>query len=393
MPRKRTGSVIKIRDMRNAKAKETWYARVTFVDETTKKRREIKRAATSKAEAKDLLQEILAQFDNNDGRSLHHEKDTFEDLAQFYKTHFLKEAEYVNERKVSGLRSLQCLKSQLDVLRAFFGQRQLRSITYNDIRAFRSERLKAPTRRALDENGNAIGQRSIASVNRELAMLRKMLNIAEREGWIVINSFKKGESLISNADETKRERVLKREEEIRLLNACTGRRTHLKPVLICALDTAMRKGEILTLCWDDVDFENEVITIKAFNTKTAKKRQVSMTKRLRLELGQLYDKSPKDGKTLVFGINNNVKRSFEAACLEAQVKDFKFHDCRHTAITRMIAARIPAAEVMKISGHTQISTFMRYLNPTGDSLKRAASALDDFHLQTNEIIETFELVN
>src|SRR4028118_334582 len=128
-------------------------------------------------------------------------------------------------------------------------------------------------------------------------MLRKMLNIAEREGWIVINSFKKGESLISNADETKRERGIKREEEIRLLNACTGRRTHLKPVLICALDTAMRKGEILTLCWDDVDFENEVITIKAFNTKTAKKRQVSMTKRLRLELGQLYDKSPKDRKS------------------------------------------------------------------------------------------------
>ena len=75
-------------------------------------------------------------------------------------------------------------------------------------------------------------------------MLRRMLNVAQREGWILRNPFAAGDSLISLADENKRERILTREEEMKLLAACdTPQRAHLKGIIICAIDTGMRQGE------------------------------------------------------------------------------------------------------------------------------------------------------
>jgi len=83
-------------------------------------------------------------------------------------------------------------------------------------------------------------------------MLRRMLTVAQREGWILRNPFAAGDSLISLADENKRERVLTREEEMKLLASCdTPQRAHLKTILICALDTGMRQGEIFSLRWHE----------------------------------------------------------------------------------------------------------------------------------------------
>jgi integrase len=151
----------------------------------------------------------------------------------------------------------------LNVLRDYFGSCRLRSITHGDVRQFRAVRLAKVTRTK--------PQRTIASVNRELSMLRRMLNVAQREGWILRNPFTAGDSLISLADENKRERILTREEEIKLLGACeTPQRLHLKPILICALDTGMRQGEIFFLRWREVDLENRLVTIQAFHTKDNK---------------------------------------------------------------------------------------------------------------------------
>jgi integrase len=119
-----------------------------------------------------------------------------------------------------------------------------------------------------------------------------------------------GDPLISVADERKRERILTRDEENRLLAACENRyQRHLRPILICALDTGMRRGEILGLKWSDVEFEERVLTIRAFNMKTMKERQVSLTIRLAIELEKLWDESPKDKDQLVFGFTNGLSGS------------------------------------------------------------------------------------
>jgi integrase len=157
-----------------------------------------------------------------------------------------------------------------------------------------------------------------------------MLNIAQHEGWILRSPFAAGDSLIRVADENKRERILTREEEITLLAACeTPQRAHLKAILICALDTGMRQGEIFSLRWRDVDLENGLLNIQAFHTKTMKERQVAITTRLALELERLKVSVPDNSDTLVFGIIDNVKRSFTAARSKAGLKDVRFHDLRH----------------------------------------------------------------
>ena len=74
---------------------------------------------------------------------------------------------------------------------------------------------------------------------------------------------------------------------------------------------------------------------------------------------------------------------FASLLRETGIDDFRLHDCRHTAITRVIAAGAPPMEVMKISGHTQMSTFARYVNPNEHSLKRAAEMLSAFNAQSN----------
>lgn len=104
-----------------------------------------------------------------------------------------------------------------------------------------------------------------------------------------------------------------------------------------------------------------------------------MTERLFLELQSLYEKSTKNPSDLVFGITDTVKTAFASACQEAGIQNFRFHDCRHTAITRMVQSGMAPHLIMKVSGHTQPITFSRYVNIDNKTAQQAASALDRFN--------------
>jgi len=202
-----------------------------------------------------------------------------------------------------------------------------------------------------------------------------MLNVAQREGWILRNPFVAGDSLISVADEQKRERILKREEEAKLLAACdTPQRAPLRAILMCALDTGMRQGEIFSLRWRDVEFENGLLNIQAFHTKTMKERQVAIITRLALELERLRASAPDNPNGLVFGISDNVKRSFGAARGDAGLKDVRFHDLRQTAATRLVGAHVPLSEVGRVLGHTQANTTYRYVNANIETAQTSGSS-------------------
>jgi integrase len=374
--RERVGSIVS-RKVPGTKAKVTWWARVTYTDPVTGKRHDRQRRADSKSHAKDLVQDLIAEVDKTGGRSLAKEHMTFLDLATYFEKEYLKPAEYVDGRKVAGVRSIIPAKANVKALKDHFGMRQLRGITHSDIREFRAIRLATKTR--------AKKQRTIAAVNRELEKMRRLLNIAEREGWILRNPMRSGDPLISMADERKRERIVTRDEELRLLAACENRyRKHLRPILICALDTGMRRGEIFGLKWSDVDFEERVLTIRAFNTKTMQERQVSLTTRLMIELEKIWEESPKNKDFLVFGFTDNVKKSWTSVRTKAGLPDVRFHDLRHTAATRLVAAHLPLPEVGRVLGHTQANTTYRYVNANIETTRRAAALLDAFNEGTVE---------
>ena len=347
---------------------QSWVARLDFTDESGK-RRVIRRYCETKTEANRKRFEIVRSLEERGEKAIDGDRLTFKELAEKYKETRLIPAEYVNKRKVAGVRSLQTPVGMLNVLVEHFGNRKVRSITHADLEAFKLARLKIPTVRGTE--------RSIAAVNRELELLRAILNFAHRQEWIHKNPFRSGASLISKADEAQRERVMTFEEEDRLLAACeTDSRKHLRPILIAAVDTGMRRGELLKLKWRNVDFEARAIGIEAFNTKTARARTVAMTSRLAADLTNLWENSTKDTEELVFGIKDNFKNGFAAACRAAEIDDLRFHDLRHTAITRMIEAGMQPAEVMRVSGHTTPTMLWRYLNANANTARRAADALD-----------------
>ena len=382
MPRVRKGAVAE----KNGKV----YARIRYTSEDGK-RKDLWLAAKNKTHAQELIQDKIQELKEHGEKTVDASRMTFIELADYFEKNFLIPAEYVDGRKISGRRSVKGLKEQVSIMKCFFNNKPLRSITYGDLSRLKLQRLKTPTKRK-------DGTRAIASVNRELALLRRMFNIAIREQWLIKNPFNLGESLISAADEKKRERILSREEEIRLLEACDQPKCkHLKSIIICALDTGMRQGEILKMRWSDIDLENRLITVRAFNTKTMKERTVSITTRLKLEFESIWGKSKKDLDALIFGISDNVKNSFTRVRDMAKLNDVRFHDLRHTHATRLDDLGFSMAKIAGQLGHTQLQTTLRYVNRDKAVVKQVASALDSFNSQPlqkrDKVEEATEMVN
>jgi integrase len=361
------------------------YARLQYQDESGKWKEKLK-PISDKRTANRVVEEMRRELELHGQETLNSDKLTFRELAEKYEEIKLVPASYQDGVKVSGKRSIAPVKSALNALLPYFERKLIRNIKTSDIESYKQSRLKTITMR-----GSTM---KVATINRELSLLRTMLNFALQNEWIIKNPFILSKGVISMSAEVERDRILSFNEEKRLLSVCHGRRFHLKALLICALDTAMRRGEIFKMKWEDVNFVSNEIHIPQTNTKTEDARIVGITPRLKNELELLWETSPKDKSTLVFGITNTIKTSFTSACKEANILDFRFHDCRHTATTRMIASGSPHTEVMKITGHTQLKTFLRYLNITTETATRVATNLSDYLAERETLITDFsELVN
>ena len=248
-----------------------------------------------------------------------------------------------------------------------FGDRDLESITYSDLQEYKAKIVALPSKHGR--------QRSMASINHFLKCLRRLFNVAIEQQWLAANPFRKGAPLIRVSLEESRTRILSLAEERRLIKACSGYRAHLRPIVIFAIETGCRKNEILTVKWKDVNIDRRFIKIESQNTKTLKGRFVPISARLADELDQLKQTSLPEPNSKVFHITD-FKKAFLGACKAAEVFDIKFHDLRHTAITRMLEKNISPPLVMKISGHSQSRTFMRYVNQSENSITEIAYRLD-----------------
>jgi integrase len=391
MPRHKIGGAVYKVVAKGKKQKKIWYARIQFFDDFGKrKQRHRKPDYNSESSARAKAREMLAELDENP-KSFDAPEMTFDDLADFYKETYLVDPEYRDGRKVAGLRSKYDCENRLKPLREFFGKKRLRTITHGDLQRYRTLRLKTPiivgrNTKGTDKKGKPQERpRSVATVHRELSIMRRVLNVAVANSWIIRNPFQQGEPLIKPGEESPRERIISREEELRLLEACHSEREYLKAILICALDTGMRRGEIFSLTWSDIDFDSGLITIRAFNTKTMRERQIGMTERLTAELQKLSKNQDGD---LVFGIKTHAQHSFQKAKKEAGLPDVRFHDLRHTHATRLVGAQMPLAEVGRVLGHTQPSTTFRYVNINADTARRAADLLNTFNnVTTSRVLE------
>jgi integrase len=368
-----------------------WVARVSYKNSNGKKTA-IQKTVKSESEANKALEKL----EKGGREEIDAEKMTFNDLADYYEKHYVKPAKFIDDRKVEGMRNYKRIIGFLKIFRAYFGKMKMRQIGYEEIVAFRSHRFTIPTHYKRTRN--------IATMNREISSLRRIFNIGIRKGWILRNPVNMGEPLIDKSAERRRDRILTLEEEKRLLDACTGKRKHLKSLIILLLDTGARRGETLKLKFSDLDFENRLITFQALNTKTLKTRQVMMTNRVYDELQKLWENSDKNENLNLFSFSD-VRKSFEVACREAGIETGRphgitIHSLRHTAATRLVKGQMPIQMVGRILSHQDPITTYGYLTANDETLREAASIfesvqqqpLTEFQSQFDYVIES-ELIN
>jgi integrase len=365
-----------------------WFARLTWTDETTGKRIDRTKFGRDRAHAERLLTALIAE---SNGEALESPLSafseagqgtastlTFRQLAQAYSDHKVTAPVYRNGRKISGMRSERTVRIRIAVLVAHFGDVPVSNITAASVEKFKNARLNTPTKYDTERN--------IASVHRELETLRAILRFARNEGIISASPFERASTpIVSKAFETRRTRTLSEAEETRLLAACDSpKRERLIPVIIAAIDTGARKGELLALRWSDVNNSQDLITLRSEMTKTQQTRTVPLSNRLYKALydmaveragGQYLRGLPKDDG-LVFGLTK-FQNGWDAACEDAKITDLRFHDLRATFITRRIEQGMPVELVAQLSGHSDVATlYRRYLRKTASALDWAKRLLD-----------------
>ncbi|NPU86384.1 MAG: tyrosine-type recombinase/integrase [Syntrophaceae bacterium] len=216
-----------------------------------------------------------------------------------------------------------------------------------------------------------------ATINREMGCMRHMFTMAEKWGKAQGNPVRQVKFL---KEPKEADRILSAEEEERLLEVVrTGAKSkHLEAIIITALNTGMRKSEILNLKWDNVDLNNRVITVE--HTKNGEIRRIPMNKRLTTVLKNVKSGSrfdyvfSEDGKPY-----GDVKTGWWAALRKAGIDNFRFHDLRHTFGSRLGMAGVDIKTIQELMGHRDISMTMRYSHPTSEHKMKAVEILGSSH--------------
>ncbi|MDP8261904.1 MAG: site-specific integrase [Candidatus Ancaeobacter aquaticus] len=206
---------------------------------------------------------------------------------------------------------------------------------------------------------------SPATVNRELACLKSIFNKAIEWERAEDNPVRKVKFLKEN---NQRLRYLEEDEIGRLLDNCDDA---LRNIVIVALHTGMRRGEILGLQWRDIDLNKGIIYL--LETKNNEKREVHMDDLVMKTLSSMQrdPESPyvfcdKDGKP-----NINLRRNFETALKNSGINEFRFHDLRHTYASYLVMFGIDIRTVQVLMGHKTIEMTLRYSHLSPDHKRRA----------------------
>ena len=177
-------------------------------------------------------------------------------------------------------------------------------------------------------------------------------------------------------ENNRRLRYLSIEECQMLLKACD---LHIRPIVTMALNTGMRKGEILGLTWDNVDLKHGFILLEQEDTKNGERREIPINAAVR---GALQGVTRRLGVPYVFHDPEtgkpykDVKKGFNGACRRAGIKDFHFHDLRHTFASHLVMAGQDLTTVKELLGHKTLAMTLRYSHLAPSHKVKAVDVLD-----------------
>jgi integrase len=268
----------------------------------------------------------------------------------------------------SNKRSFRADSYRVKPIKGFFGKKLMSDISPFLVEKFKRERLSTPI-----VYRQKTKTRSVASVNRELCLLSKILSLAVTDGEIAENPCRRVSRF---KGEVSRTRYLCPEdnEQERLLAAMIGRRAHLREIVELYLALGLRQMELLSLTADMIDFHRDVVHIK--NAKGYVDREVPMNDCSRAIFRKLVSQaksedrdflfiSPKTGQRL-----KSIKTAWANACKVAGIRDLRVHDLRHTFGTRAADGGAPLPAIKDVMGHKSVKTTERYTHATDEAKRR-----------------------
>jgi len=316
-----------------------------FIDYRVKGRRKRECVGTSRRMAEKALAVRQAEIIQDRYQIRKKEYTRFSDFAEVY-------LQYARVNK----RSWERDQTLLNNLMPSFGHRNLDEITPFLIEAHKQQR---------------VARVKPATVNREIALLKHMFNMAIRWEKAEKNPMR---DVRMFREEEFQYRVLTPDEIERLLAACTER--YSRPIVLTALHTGMRLNEILSLKWDQVDLENGLITV--YHTKNGKVRRIPINEAL---MGMFSAMLRKADSEYVFTYYKTKKPVvvFRTAWLNALDRSgigrCRFHDLRHTFASYLVAAGVDLMTVKEILGHSTIVMTSRYAHSAPEHKRRAVSVM------------------
>ena len=283
---------------------------------------------------------------------------TFRDLVDWYLT----------LPKVKQKKSFSSDISRITILKEEFGNMNVRQIKPAMIETFQHNILQ----RKSERTGKKYAP---ATANRILEILKRIFNLAMREDMTEKNPCWKVSKLPEN---NKRDKVISHEEfQIIIKNLPK----YAADIVATAYYTGMRAGEIFNLTWKKVNLEQRYIALTASDTKTSEPRRIPLNDdlvRMFFEIRKVRHLKHDNVFTYLGKPVKNIKRSFNTACKQAGVEDFRFHDLRHTFNTNMRKAGVDRSIIMKITGHKTMSMFERYNTIDSDDALDAMKRYDGF---------------
>jgi|TARA_B100002003_G_C14056809_1_gene508876 integrase len=215
-----------------------------------------------------------------------------------------------------------------------------------------------------------------ATVNRLLATLKHMFTKALEWEMVTEETAQKIRRVRLLREDNKRLKFLTVEECQRLIGCCTP---HLKPIVVVALQTGMRKGEILNLMWEQVDLRHGLILLDT-TTKNGERREIPINKTLR----EMFNKMPHSIESIFVFTDlktgepyKEVKKGFKTALKKAGINNFRFHDLRHTFASHLVMAGIDLVTVKELLGHKSLSMTLRYAHLAPEHKVKALEVLDN----------------
>lgn len=299
------------------------------------------------ADAKRLLKRREGEISEGKLPGIYFDRVTFEELAEAL----------IVDYKVNGRKSLARVERKITLhLEPFFGALKIPAITTDRIQKYIYQRMEA--------------RASNATVNRELAALKRMLTLGARQTPPRVNRV----PYIPMLQENNTRKGFFEHHEFEALRAALP--AELRGHLTFGYKTGWRISEIKELTWAQVDLKQGIVRLEAGETKNTEGRTVYLDDELReiihtqfvnrqLHCPYVFNR---DGQQI-----KDLRRSWKSACKQAGLEGRLFHDLRRTAVRNMVRSGISENVAMMISGHKTRAVFDRYNIVSSEDLKQAAA--------------------